>query len=85
MKLNHVLGIHLSVLSVMKSLSIHILDWLPVGDFDVSDFTEEEVKLMTEVGATPVGLGPCRLRVETATIALLATLMLWSDSKPPHL
>ncbi|XP_058069707.1 uncharacterized protein LOC131218859 [Magnolia sinica] len=48
------------------------------------DFTEEEVKLMTGAGATAVGLGPCRLRVETATIALLATLMLWSDSQPPH-
>ncbi|XXG48847.1 hypothetical protein AAC387_Pa02g3182 [Persea americana] len=49
------------------------------------DFTEEEVKLMTEAGAAPVGLGPCRLRVETATIALLSTLMLWSDSHSPHL
>ncbi|XP_077233877.1 methyltransferase isoform X2 [Tasmannia lanceolata] len=45
------------------------------------DFTEEEVKLMTEAGATPVGLGPCRLRVETATITLLAALMLWCDSQ----
>ncbi|KAJ8621988.1 hypothetical protein MRB53_030517 [Persea americana] len=49
------------------------------------DFTEEEVKLMTEAGAAPVGLGPCRLRVETSTIALLSTLMLWSDSHSPHL
>ena len=39
----------------------------------LSDFTEEEVDLMTKAGATPVGLGPCRLRVETATVALLAT------------
>ncbi|RWR73923.1 ribosomal RNA small subunit methyltransferase E [Cinnamomum micranthum f. kanehirae] len=38
-----------------------------------------------EGGAAPVGLGPCRLRVETATIALLATLMLWSDSHSPDL
>ncbi|KAJ0077862.1 hypothetical protein Patl1_37332 [Pistacia atlantica] len=46
------------------------------------DFTEKEVNRMMEAGATAVGLGPHRLRVETATIALLATLMLWSDSQP---
>ncbi|XP_042427551.1 ribosomal RNA small subunit methyltransferase E-like isoform X2 [Zingiber officinale] len=40
---------------------------------------DDEVKLLAEAGATPVGLGSCRLRVETATIALLSTLMLWSD------
>ncbi|KAJ3697621.1 hypothetical protein LUZ61_001326 [Rhynchospora tenuis] len=45
------------------------------------DFTEEELKMVKEAGATPVGLGPCRLRVETATIALLSTLMLWSDAQ----
>ncbi|XP_010273349.1 PREDICTED: uncharacterized protein LOC104608906 isoform X2 [Nelumbo nucifera] len=45
------------------------------------DFTEKEVKMMTEAGATAVGLGPNRLRVETATMTLLATLMLWSDSQ----
>uniref|UniRef100_A0A803MC26 16S rRNA (uracil(1498)-N(3))-methyltransferase n=2 Tax=Chenopodium quinoa TaxID=63459 RepID=A0A803MC26_CHEQI len=45
------------------------------------DFTEQELKLITEAGATAVGLGPHRLRVETATISLLATLMLWSDSQ----
>nr|XP_043627947.1 ribosomal RNA small subunit methyltransferase E isoform X2 [Erigeron canadensis] len=44
------------------------------------DFTETEVKSMLEAGATSVGLGPHRLRVETATVALLATAMLWSDS-----
>ncbi|OVA10680.1 Ribosomal RNA small subunit methyltransferase E [Macleaya cordata] len=49
----------------------------------VSDFTEKELKMMTEAGATAVGLGPNRLRVETATMALLATLMMWSDSQPP--
>ncbi|XP_048128241.1 ribosomal RNA small subunit methyltransferase E isoform X2 [Rhodamnia argentea] len=43
------------------------------------DFTEKEVSILMEAGATAVGLGPHRLRVETATIALLATLMLWSD------
>ncbi|KAF9601469.1 hypothetical protein IFM89_020236 [Coptis chinensis] len=44
------------------------------------DFSDKEVKMMTEAGATTVGLGPHRLRVETATMAILATLMLWSDS-----
>lgn len=45
------------------------------------DFTEKEASMMMEAGATAVGLGPHRLRVETATIALLATLTLWSDSQ----
>ena len=46
------------------------------------DFSEKEVSVMMEAGATAVGLGPHRLRVETATIALLATVMLWCDSQP---
>lgn len=37
--------------------------------------------MMKEAGAIAVGLGPYRLRVETATVAILSTLMLWSDSK----
>ncbi|ESQ30478.1 hypothetical protein EUTSA_v10012254mg [Eutrema salsugineum] len=45
------------------------------------DFTKKEVELMLEVGGTAVGLGPHRLRVETATIALLETLVMWSDSQ----
>lgn len=45
------------------------------------DFTEKEVSDLMEAGAISVGLGPHRLRVETATVALLATLMLWSDSQ----
>ncbi|KAG6710825.1 hypothetical protein I3842_05G021500 [Carya illinoinensis] len=45
------------------------------------DFTKKEVEIMLEAGATAVGLGPLRLRVETATMALLSTLMLWSDSQ----
>lgn len=45
------------------------------------DFTEKEVNELIEAGAISVGLGPHRLRVETATVALLATLMLWSDSQ----
>ncbi|XP_057853030.2 uncharacterized protein LOC131063259 [Cryptomeria japonica] len=43
------------------------------------DFTDKEVKALTKAGAIPVGLGPCRLRVETATITLLAAAMLWTD------
>ena len=50
-------------------------------DSGASDFTEKEVNMITEAGATAVGLGPHRLCVETATIAILATLMLWSDSQ----
>ncbi|CAL4927112.1 unnamed protein product [Urochloa decumbens] len=45
------------------------------------DFTEEEVHALKSAGASPVGLGPCRLRVETATISLLSALMLWSDAE----
>ncbi|QHO35880.1 hypothetical protein HN51_029283 [Arachis hypogaea] len=44
------------------------------------DFTEKEESMMMEAGAIGVSLGPHRLRVETATIALLSTLVLWSDS-----
>ncbi|XP_034229545.1 uncharacterized protein LOC117638546 [Prunus dulcis] len=43
--------------------------------------TEKEVNELMQAGAISVGLGPHRLRVETATVALLATLMLWSDSQ----
>ncbi|KAI4295791.1 hypothetical protein L6164_035799 [Bauhinia variegata] len=45
------------------------------------DFTEKEVSMIMEAGATAVGLGPHRLRVETATISLLATVTLWSDTQ----
>ncbi|PIN26498.1 16S rRNA (uracil(1498)-N(3))-methyltransferase [Handroanthus impetiginosus] len=45
------------------------------------DFTEKELKSIMKAGAIATGLGPHRLRVETATIALLSTLMLWSDSQ----
>lgn len=44
------------------------------------DFTGAEVNSIQEAGATAVGLGPHRLRVETATVALLATAMLWSTT-----
>ncbi|KAK4438000.1 Ribosomal RNA small subunit methyltransferase E [Sesamum alatum] len=45
------------------------------------DFTEKELNSIMEAGAIVVGLGPLRLRVETATVALLSALMLWSDSQ----
>ncbi|XP_078436120.1 methyltransferase isoform X2 [Wolffia australiana] len=48
------------------------------------DFTEKEVEMMTQSGVTAVGLGPCRLRVETAAIALLSSLMLFSDAEASH-
>lgn len=40
------------------------------------DFTEEELQGMVQAGALPVGLGPLRLRVETAALALLSAARL---------
>ena len=40
------------------------------------DFTEQEVKELQAAGARPVGLGPNRLRVETAAIAMVTGAML---------
>ena len=37
------------------------------------DFTPEELDELVAAGALPVGLGPNRLRVETAAVALLAS------------
>lgn len=65
----------LNVLSLSSTADNGVLIVGPEGDF-----TEEEAKLMTDAGASPVGLGPCRLRVETATVAMLSTAMLWSDA-----
>ncbi|BBN18788.1 16S rRNA (uracil1498-N3)-methyltransferase [Marchantia polymorpha subsp. ruderalis] len=47
------------------------------------DFTPEEVELLIQVGTVPVGLGPRRLRVETAAVALLAGVMLMGDVVNP--
>jgi hypothetical protein len=44
------------------------------------DFTEEEMQELLAAGAKPVGLGPNRLRVETAAIAMVAGAVLQSDS-----
>ncbi|XP_061355645.1 uncharacterized protein LOC133300160 [Gastrolobium bilobum] len=65
--------------SSLKSLENETSGLIIVGP--EGDFTEKEVSMMTEAGARGVSLGPHRLRVETATIALLATVMLWSDSQ----
>ncbi|WVZ60420.1 hypothetical protein U9M48_010443 [Paspalum notatum var. saurae] len=67
------------LLSVLPKSSSEQNGLLIVGP--EGDFTEEEVDALKSVGAAPVGLGPCRLRVETATISLLSALMLWSDAK----
>ncbi|GFP90168.1 hypothetical protein PHJA_001160700 [Phtheirospermum japonicum] len=48
--------------------------------FAAFNFTEKELNSLKDVGAIAVALGPHRQRVETATMALLPTLMLWSDS-----
>ena len=45
-----------------------------------TDFTKEETERLLALGAMPVGLGRQRLRVETASVAMLATLMLLGDS-----
>ncbi|KAK6945960.1 Ribosomal RNA small subunit methyltransferase E, PUA-like domain [Dillenia turbinata] len=65
----------ISTLNSLKKSSSGVLIVGPEGDF-----TEKEVNMIMEAGATAVGLGPHRLRVETATMTLLAALMLWSDS-----
>ena len=43
------------------------------------DFTPEEQAELVAAGATLVGLGPLRLRVETAVLAALATVRLYAD------
>lgn len=40
------------------------------------DFTSQEKMMLQQAGGLAVGLGPLRLRVETAAIAALANLML---------
>lgn len=43
------------------------------------DFTPEEIEMLMDSGAVPVGLGQLRLRVETAAMAILTTVMLLSE------
>lgn len=45
------------------------------------DFTPEEKGVIVAAGATGVGLGSLRLRVETAAVALLSAVSLW---QPPR-
>ncbi|XP_058739179.1 uncharacterized protein LOC131611068 [Vicia villosa] len=67
------------VLNALLSLEKETSGLLIVGP--EGDFTEKELNMMMEAGAKAVSLGPHRLRVETAAIALLSTVMLWSDSQ----
>ncbi|PSS19263.1 Ribosomal RNA small subunit methyltransferase [Actinidia chinensis var. chinensis] len=69
------------VYSALTSFTKELSGTLIIGP--EGDFTEKEVDMIIKAGATAVGLGPHRLRVETATIALLTTVMLWSDSLQP--
>ncbi len=55
------------------SAGSHLLLVGPEGDF-----TDEELEVLREAGARPVGLGSNRLRTETAALALLATAVLSS-------
>lgn len=48
------------------------------------DFTPEEAECLSAAGVLPVGLGPHRLRTETAAILALSAAMLLGDSKAAH-
>ena len=41
------------------------------------DFTPSELDGLIEAGARPVGLGPNRLRVETAALSMITAVTLW--------
>lgn len=43
------------------------------------DFTPAELAAIQEAGALPVGLGPNRLRTETAALSLLAVAVAFAD------
>ena len=47
------------------------------------DFTDEEVAALVEAGARPVGLGPLRLRVETAAVAIASCVGTMHPREPP--
>jgi len=48
------------------------------------DFTDEEIADLLDAGAIPVGLGPLRLRVETAAVAIMACVgMMHPTHEPP--
>ncbi|KAI5060292.1 hypothetical protein GOP47_0024712 [Adiantum capillus-veneris] len=68
--------------SLGKGLPRVEVDWnglLLIGP--EGDFTEEEKEAIIKAGALPVGLGPRRLRVETAAIAMLSAVTLLGDSQ----
>ena len=44
------------------------------------DFTPAEVQALAEAGALPVGLGPNRLRTETAAMSVLTAAVLATDA-----
>ncbi|XP_055815985.1 uncharacterized protein LOC129885652 isoform X1 [Solanum dulcamara] len=67
------------VLSALSSINKESAGLMIIGP--EGDFTERELNVILESGATAVGLGPHRLRVETATVALLSALMLWCDDQ----
>jgi 16S rRNA (uracil1498-N3)-methyltransferase len=47
------------------------------------DFTDEEVEALIRAGAKPVGLGPLRLRVETAAVSLVACVAVMHPGEAP--
>ena len=48
------------------------------------DFTPSEIESLIQAGARLVGLGPLRLRVETAAIALLAAACAYHRAAQPE-
>ncbi|TYG88409.1 hypothetical protein ES288_A12G019000v1 [Gossypium darwinii] len=87
MKLNHPMKIDNLIPLVAKSKQsfIAIAEGTPLVSALTATTKEPSGLIIVgpegEAGATAVGLGPHRLRVETATIAILATLTLWSGSQ----
>ena len=47
------------------------------------DFTDDELARLAEAGAVAVGLGPLRLRVETAAIAIMACVGMMHPAREP--
>jgi len=47
------------------------------------DFTDEELARLAEAGAVAVGLGPLRLRVETAAVAIMACVGMTHPAREP--
>jgi len=47
------------------------------------DFTDAEVAALVAAGAQPVGLGPLRLRVETAAVAIMSCVSMMHPHRAP--